>query len=101
MRSASRSAPAPPASVPTRQPISAQDDMTAFFSGATAMRQPSITTSPLAPAKPSASEKATVHHSRRAGSPAAMPHSATTTSSCAATIQPRRRPSARPSTGQS
>ncbi len=63
------------------------------------MRQPSITTSCVAPAKPSASENTMVQASQCAGSPNATPASASMTAICETMIQPRRRPSRRLNTG--
>lgn len=85
-----------------RQPISAQDDISDCRSiGATVMRQPSMTTSCVAPAKPSARENTMVQASQCAGLPKAIPASARITPICEMMIQPRRRPSQRPNTGAS
>jgi hypothetical protein len=65
------------------------------------IRHPSTTTSCVAPANPSASEKAIVHASHWPGSPMAMPASAAMIAICETTIQPRLRPRSRLKTGAS
>ncbi len=66
--------PRPAARLPMRQPISVHEDSNACFSGGRTlvMRQPSMTRSSVAPANPSATEKAMVQPSQWAGSPKAM-----------------------------
>src|SRR6516164_2220874 len=67
--------------------------------GAAVMRQPSMVTSCVAPAKPRTSEKMTVHAIQCAGSPKATPANAIMTAICETMIQPRRRPTKKANSG--
>ena len=69
--------------------------------GAAVIRQPSMVTSCVAPAKPRTSDATTVHTIQCPGSPKATPANANMTAICETMIHPRRRPTNEASNGAS